>query len=228
MILLPNNELSQPLAPATQGILDTLEEITDLHFVFLTGAPVDPEKFSEAYRGTSYALSDDPSWISGIFESIHYDRVMYPGQHLLWFVAELTELEESTPGTIKKIIENSEVLKKSVFSITRLTTEELFENYKGPRPEGSSWKFWKTASVDRGGTYDTHKVDSRVIILRPALVDLVMDYDKKRPAYTETFTDYDRFIGSVVHRIPGALDEVLKQHPSDVKVNTDRQKPGLA
>ena len=60
-----------PLSDKQHETLDRLEELTDLHFCFLSqdSKKIDFEKFSEAYRAVSYSVNPDNTGniISGIF-----------------------------------------------------------------------------------------------------------------------------------------------------------------
>ena len=208
-----------PLSDKQHEILDRLEEITDLHFCFLSqdSKKIDFEKFSEAYRAASYSVNSDNTGISGIMEAIRYDRTMYPGQHVLWFVADL--LGSDQPKIIKKIIESSEVLKKSIYEVRRLGPEDLWLNYQ--KNQEKHWKLWETP--ERLDVYTTHDAQiDPVIALRGPMIDLIYKFDRENPGYTETFCWFDKFLGSVTDRAPGAYDLLLKQNPRDVKVNSNR------
>lgn len=214
--------VSGPLSDKQHETLDRLEEITDLHFCFLTydSKKIDFEKFSEAYRATSYSVNPDGTGISGIMEAIRYDRTMYPGQHILWFVVNLHGLGQEK--TVKKIIESSDVLKKSIYGVRRLGPEYLWSAYR--KNQEKSLKFWETP--DRASVYSTHEVpidsEQPVIVLRSQMIDLINQYDRENPGYTETFPWFDKFLGSITDRIPGAYEVLLKQNPRDVKINSNR------
>lgn len=211
-----------PLSDKQHDILDRLEELTDLHFCFLSqeSKKIDFEKFSEAYRATSYSVNSDGTGISGILEAIRYDRVMYPGQHIIWFVANLHGFGQDK--IIKKIIESSEVLRSSVYEVQRLGAEDLWDNYR--KVQEKSWKFWE--NPPRSNVYTTHKVplDSGepVIVLRSQMIDKIYEYDREHPGYTESFPWFSEFLGSITDRMPGAYDILLKQNPLDVKINPNR------
>lgn len=222
IIEIRDNLVTGPLSEKQHEILDRLEEITDLHFCFLEydSKKIDFEMFAEAYRATSYSVSSDGTGISGIMEAIRYDRTMYPGQHVLWFVAKLDGFDQ--PKTIKKIIESSEVLKKSIYEVHRLDSEFLWMHYQKNREK--SLRFWQ--KPDRTCVYSTHEVpidqSEPVIVLRGPMIDLIYKYDQENPGYTETFPWFTQFLGSITDRAPGAYDLLLKQNPRDVKINSNR------
>jgi hypothetical protein len=165
-------------------------------------------------------VNPDGSGISGIMEAIRYDRVMYPGQHILWFVANLHGLNQDK--IIKKMVESSEILKSSVYEVRRLGSEYLWGNYR--KAQEKSWKFWETPS--RSGVYSTHEVpldsEEPVIALKAPMIDKIYQYDKEHPGYTETFPWFNIFLGSITDRMPGAYSLLLKQNPRDVKINPNR------
>jgi len=211
-----------PLSDKQHETLDRLEEITDLHFCFLEqdSKKIDFEKFSEAYRAASYSVNPDGTGISGIMEAIRYDRTMYPGQHVLWFVTNLHGLGQAK--TIKKIIESSEVLTRSVYEVHRLGPEDLWSAYR--KNQERTLKFWQI--TPRTDVYSTHEVpldsEQSVIVLRGSMIDLIYKYDRENPGYTETFPWFSKFLGSITDRMPGAYDLLLKQNPRDVKINSNR------
>ena len=214
--------ISGPLSDKQHETLDRLEEITDLHFCFKEqdSGKIDFEKFSEAYRAASYSVNPDETGISGIMEAIRYDRVMYPGQHILWFIASLDGTDQVK--TVKKVVESSEVLKKSIYEVRRLDSESLWEHYS--KNKEKSLKFWQ--KPNRTYVYSSHEVpldqNESVIVLRGPMIDLIYQYDRENPGYTETFRWFDEFLGSITDRIPGAYELLLKQNPRDVKINPNR------
>jgi len=222
IIEIRDNLVTGPLSDKQHETLDRLEEITDLHFCFLDrdSKKIDFEKFSEAYRASSYSVNTDGTGISGIMEAIRYDRTMYPGQHILWFVANLDGFDQVK--TIRKIVESSEVLRKSIYNVRRLDSEFLWTHYS--KNQEKSLKFWQ--KPDRTCVYSTHEVpldqSEPVIVLRGPMIDLIYQYDHENPGYTETFPWFHEFLGSITDRMPGAYDLLLKQNPRDVKVNPNR------
>jgi len=209
--------ISSPLSDYQHEVLDGLEKITDLHFCFITqeSRKISFEKFSEAYRAVSYSINSDATGISGIMETIRYDRVIYPGQHILWFIVDLHGSDQAK--IVKKFVDSSDVLHKSVYEVHRLSPEELWSNYH----ENPKRWFWNIPS--RTNVYSTHETPiDPVIVLRAPMIDLIYQYDSENPGYTETFPWFTKFLGSITDRMPGAYDLLLKQNPRDVKINSNR------
>lgn len=215
--------ISGPLSDKQHEILDRLEETTDLHFCFLEedSKKIDFGKFSEAYRAASYSVNPDTTGISGIMEAIRYDQTMYQGQHILWFIVNLEEGSDQEK-TVRKIVESSEVLKRSIYMVKRLGPDDLWKNYR--KNQERNLKFWETPSL--ANTYTTHEVpfdhDEPVIVLRPEMINLIRNYDFENPRYTETFSKFSEFLGSITDRMPGAYEVLLKQNPQNVKINPNR------
>ena len=210
-----------PLTEKAHGILDELEKITDLHFVFTNASKngIHPGKFSELYQATGFSLSEDHTGISGILRAIEYDREFWPGQHLYWNVIRGELLDEVDVEGVKRIIESSEVLKRSVFKTYRYTSEDLYEFYKST---DYSWKLWNIDILKN--TYTTHTVSSECswIVLKPELIDKIWEHIEKYPGYPDTFGSAWDFFGSVAIRLRDP-ELILNQDPQDVKINSNRK-----
>lgn len=196
--------------------LDKLEEITDLHFVFTKEAcgRVSPEKFSEAYQASSYSVTKDPTGISGILGEMEYDRELLKGQHLYYFVMDLKSMKDIDHTQVNKIILASEVLKKSIYKITRLSPEALAETYSVP-------EVWYK-KTDRRGLYTTHKTTDKVLVVRHELYEAITKFLENKHGYQETFRNYQDFFGSVISRMEDRDKLVFNKSIEDVKISANR------
>lgn len=203
----------QELGQTESDTLDQLAEITDAHFLFVSPKKVWPEKFSELYQASGYSLSPDRTNISGILSGIEYDRQLSPGQHLYYFVVYSQNLKDLVIKDVKKIIDNSEVLRRSIYPVSRYSAVDLSRFYERPKSG-----LWRKYVIDRTNMYTTHTVDnSSPLVLRPDLIDQVTEFLSDRPAYLETFTNFPDFLGSVTTRIKYVN---LNLPISDVKVSS--------
>ena len=207
----------EPLDQGESDVLDELEKLTDLHFLFLPKATprIDPKKFSEAWSATGYTVSTDPTGIQGLLWTVDYDRELFQGQHLYYFVILPGQVRGTSPDTVRRFIENSEVLRRSVFKVQRLSAEALAASYL---KSGSWWK-----PVDRVGTYTTHTIEQPegLLLYRPELHQEIQEFLMGKPGYRETFPRIPDFLGSLTVRLRDP-ELILNMTPSDVKIGTDR------
>ncbi len=179
-----------PLKPEIHDILGKLEAITDIHFLMLPGLPIVSRKFAEAYQAVSWSDSGQ-SEIQGILGAIRYDRELYPGQHIAWFLADMTDLD--LPETVRKATESLAVLRKSVVNIERLGPHELWLNYSGtPKKSGWSWKVWDmNPDAPDYGLYDTHTATG-TMVFRETYIKKLEVYLGENPGYLGPYcTNFD-------------------------------------
>jgi len=212
---------SWPLSQKEHETIDSLEKISDLHFVFTETSTtgIDPKKFSELYQATKFSISLDPTGISGLLWAIDYDRAFWPGQHLHWSVILGEHLDNVDPSNVRKMIEASELIKSSVFEVKRYSSEDLYNFYKIPET-GFRAIFQTPQILD---TYTTHTVspEESWVVLKKEFMDEIITYRTDHPRYIGTFRDPWSFLGSISKRLE-KTDLVLNQNPDNVKISTNR------
>ena len=203
-----------PLSVKAQEVVDGLEAVTDLHFLFVGDITktVDPEKFSELYRAASYAVSDRE--IPGVLGSIEYDNEIWTGQHLYHFVMDLRTIDQVSVRSVRKLIAASEVIRRSIFPVHRAEPEILGSIYL---KDTKSW--WKRPS--RSGMYTTHYIPetSNIELIQKDLWSEIMKFCESKSGYLETFDDFRDFLASVSVRL-GVPAMILNKNPEEVDVNT--------
>jgi hypothetical protein len=207
-----------PISVKAQEVIDGLEALTDLHFLFLEDIvkSVDPEKFSELYQAASYSVA--PKEVQGVLGSIEYDSEIWTGQHLYHFVMDLSTIDSVSVRTIKKLIEASEVLRRSIFPVHRAEPEILGSVYM--KDSGSWWK-----RPDRFGMYLTHYIPEscHVEIVQKDLWTEIMKFCEAKRGYLETFKSFRDFLASVSVRLRKP-ELVLNKNPEEVDVSTVGEK----
>lgn len=209
-----------PLTDKEQGIIDELEKITDLHFIFTSNSvkKLKPQVFSELYQAASYTITSDNVMISGVMHSIEYDREMFPGKHSYYFIIGGWNLENVDPGSIDKITKSVQLLSRSIFKINRYSSDVLGSFYLY-----NDNSFFSRFVVDRRNMYTTHTVsyeDCSVIALNNKLYSKIVEFLDGKQGYQETFCGVWEFFGSVTARLLKDDKELLlNQSIDDVKIN---------
>lgn len=207
-------KLGFPVSVKTQDVIDGLEAVTDLHFLFLDDITkaIDPEKFAELYQAASYSIA--PKEVPGVLGSIEYDTEIWTGQHLYHFVMDIRALDQVSVKSIKKLIAASEVLRRSIFPIRRVEPEILGSVYM--KDSGSWWK-----RPDRSGMYTTHYIpeSSSVEVVQKNLWTEITKFCESKRGYQETFENFRDFLASISVRLK-MPELVLNKNPEEVDVNT--------
>lgn len=126
-----------PISDKIHENLSKLSEISDIIFVFSEvhfpgQKKIVKRKFSSLYQANAYI--DSPGEILGntIFKSLLYSREIFDS-HVSYTISLLSDLEKVTDSDIEGLIKitGSSIL-KPIYKERKLTSSELYNNYKAP------------------------------------------------------------------------------------------------
>lgn len=197
-------DISQPVAEEIHLGLDELSSVSDVVFMFDTGASrkIDCNKFTNLYQGCAWIEGD---WIESLPNIFEYTVEVFDHRSVLhtgFLYLELCDCR-NIPS---QIIHNLSLggLKKSILTVARKTPEELFEYYRYVReePSGKWIEIWdkikgnKQIFPDLTNFYSLWKTNSDLIYLvGDAVKVLIQGRD-----VISTFTTPKDYIASLIKK----------------------------